>query len=46
MVAMPNTDDKQQRPLYVRLAWLVGIWAASILALGAVTYTLKLIFTL
>ncbi len=45
MVAMPNTDDKQ-RPLCVRLAWLFGIWAASILALGAVTYTLKLIFTL
>ncbi|MDO8421332.1 MAG: DUF2474 domain-containing protein [Parvibaculum sp.] len=45
MVAMPNTDDKQ-RPLYVRLAWLFGIWAASIIALGVVTYTLKLIFTL
>tara|TARA_R110002110_G_scaffold228024_1_gene443464 strand:- start:958 stop:1086 length:129 start_codon:yes stop_codon:yes gene_type:complete len=42
---MPNTDGKQ-RPLYVRLAWLFGIWAASILALGIVTYTLKLIFTL
>lgn len=44
MVAMPSTD--KPRPLYVRLAWFFGIWAASILALGVVTYSLKLIFTI
>lgn len=28
-------------PIWKRLAWLVGIWAASILALGAVAAVLK-----
>lgn len=29
-------------PLWKRLAWMAGIWAASVLALGVVAYALKL----
>ncbi|MEN0106191.1 MAG: DUF2474 domain-containing protein [Pseudomonas sp.] len=32
--------DKQ--PLWKRLGWLIGIWTASVLALGAVSYLLRM----
>lgn len=35
-------DTQEQKLLWQRLAWLVGIWSASVLALGAVAYLLRL----
>jgi hypothetical protein len=37
---MSGTQEK--KPLWQRLAWLVLIWAASVLALGAVAGLLRL----
>lgn len=31
------------KPLWQRLAWLVGIWTASVLTLGAVAWLLRLL---
>jgi hypothetical protein len=36
---MENTEKK---PLWKRLGWLVAIWTASVLALGAVSYLLRM----
>ncbi len=33
----------EQKPLGRRLAWMVAIWAASILALGAVAQVIRMI---
>ena len=35
-------DNPEKKPLWQRLGWLVGIWTASVLALGAVSYLLRL----
>lgn len=35
-------DNSEKKPLYKRLGWLVVIWTASVLALGAVSYLLRL----
>jgi len=35
-----ETSDKQ--PFWKRLGWLVLIWTASVLALGVVSYLLRL----
>lgn len=37
---MSRTEEK--KPLWQRLGWLVAIWAASVLALGAVAGLLRL----
>ena len=34
------TDDAPQ-PLWKRLAWFVGLWAAGVATVGAVAYGLK-----
>ncbi|UVE17146.1 DUF2474 domain-containing protein [Pseudomonas sp. LS44] len=34
-------DKEAQKPLWQRLAWLVGIWTASVLALGSVAWLLR-----
>ncbi|MET1078618.1 MAG: DUF2474 domain-containing protein [Pseudomonas sp.] len=35
------TDATGKTPLWQRLAWLVGIWSASVLALGVVAWLLR-----
>ncbi|MGY4533362.1 hypothetical protein ACVW0Y_002492 [Pseudomonas sp. TE3786] len=35
-------DSSEKKPLWKRLGWLVGIWAASVVALGAVSYLLRM----
>jgi hypothetical protein len=37
----PTITERQSNPLRVRLAWFVGIWAASVAALGCVAYVLR-----
>ena len=34
--------EQVARPLWRRLAWLVGIWTASVLSLGLLSYGLRL----
>ncbi|MBT8769045.1 DUF2474 domain-containing protein [Metapseudomonas boanensis] len=35
----------EKKPLWQRLAWLLGIWTASVLALGTVSYLLRMFMT-
>ncbi len=37
---MPTTDSAA--PLWKRLAWFVGLWAAGVAAVGTVAYLLRL----
>lgn len=36
------SDMREKKPLWLRLGWLLAIWAASVLALGAVAGLLRL----
>ncbi len=36
----PTIIEPQSTPLWVRIGWFVGIWAASVAALGVVAYAL------
>lgn len=40
MLAPPEAEPEP--PLRQRLAWMVGIWAASVAVLGAVAYVIRL----
>lgn len=40
MLAPPEIEP--EGPLWLRLLWMVGIWAASVVALGAVAYLIRL----
>ena len=42
MPAMRKQQELEKKPLWQRLGWLVAIWAGSVLALGAVSYLLRL----
>lgn len=33
---------RQERPLWKRLAWFVGLWAMSVCAIGVVAWFLRL----
>jgi len=35
-------ETLEKKPLWQRLGWLLVIWAASVLALGVVSYLLRL----
>ena len=37
-----SANEAAQPPLWRRLAWMAAIWAASVAALGAVGYVLRL----
>ncbi|MCF7202943.1 DUF2474 domain-containing protein [Pseudomonas oligotrophica] len=38
---MFDRDPEPQRPLWQRMAWLVLIWSASVLALAVVAWLLR-----
>lgn len=40
MVAPP--DDVPESPLWKRLVWMAAIWFASVTALGAIAYLIRL----
>ncbi|BBP81349.1 MULTISPECIES: DUF2474 domain-containing protein [Pseudomonas] len=35
-------DNPEKKPLWQRLGWLLAIWTGSVLALGVVSYLLRL----
>ncbi|WP_044872224.1 DUF2474 domain-containing protein [Pseudomonas sp. LFM046] len=35
--------EPEQKPLWQRLGWLVGIWTLSVLSLGVVAYLLRMV---
>jgi len=36
-------EGETSAPMWQRLAWLLGIWAASVTALGAVAWLIRLV---
>jgi len=39
---MPDRLPADEQPLWKRLAWMAGIWAASVAVLGVVAWVLRL----
>lgn len=39
---LDGAEGADAHPLWQRLGWMVAIWTASVLVLGAVAYMLKL----
>ena len=39
---LSGSDEAQDRPLWQRLGWMLLIWLASVMVLGAVAYGLRL----
>ena len=37
--------EPEKKPLWQRVGWLVAIWTLSVLALGAVSYLLRMFMT-
>ena len=35
-------DEQEKKPLWQRLGWLIAIWAGSVLALGVVSWLLRM----
>lgn len=38
---MAGPPEPEAAPLWKRLAWMVGIWTASVTVLGAVAYVIR-----
>lgn len=38
-------NPADNKPLWQRLAWMAGIWACSLVALGVVAWVLRLVLT-
>lgn len=38
----PEDIEADEKPLWLRLAWMAAIWGASVAALGAVAWLLRL----
>ena len=39
---MKPEHSHEARPLWQRLAWMLGLWCVSVLALGGMAYLLRL----
>ena len=39
---LSGSDEAQEKPLWQRLGWMLLIWLASVMVLGAVAYGLRL----
>jgi hypothetical protein len=42
LAPLDGGEDAESKPLWQRLGWMAAIWLASVAALGAVAYVLRL----